>query len=340
MKSIMWTLVLTLGCSGMLQAQTSTPTAAEDDPHGAYLSAEFGSGRMHGDNTEGSRWMGGRAFEVRAGREEGGRFGPWRTDFVHYNEGHPENNHRDGFALQWTAVRPLGAGLTGELGLGPYLSMNTTTVNGRQIDDSNWGALVSLALRLPLGMLPEGSHLRLGLNHAVIPGAHRATAVMLGIGRQFGPAQARPDSAPTGPWWFGGSIGRSITNMQGTDSASAGTLEARKYLTGRFDHWALAAKLVWEGDDGSRVDRDGIAGQVWYVQQVTPRFAMSAGIGPYLARNDRDQERETRANLLISFQAERALSRATRVFVNFNRVKTFRSTNDRDLFQAGVLKRF
>lgn len=333
-------LVLALGCVGAVQAQDPSPAAGVDSPHGAYLSAEFGSGRMHGENTEGSRWMGGRAFEVRAGLEEGSRFGPWRTDFVHYNEGHPDNNHRDGFALQWVAVRPLGAGLTGEIGLGPYLSMNTTTIDGHQIDDSNWGALVSVALRLPLGMLPEGSHLRLGVNHTLMPDAHRSTAVMLGIGRQFGPAQPRPDSEPAGPWWFGGSIGRSITNMQGTDSASAGTLEARKYMTGRLDHWALAAKLVWEGDDGSRVDRDGIAGQVWYVQQVTPRFAMSAGIGPYLARNDRDEERKTRTNLLISLQAERALSRRTRVFANFNRVKTFRQSNDRDLFQLGVLKRF
>jgi hypothetical protein len=43
---------------------------------------------------------------------------------------------------------------------------------------------------------------------------------------------------------------------------------------------------------------------------------------------------------LISFQAERALSHDTRVFINFNRVKTFRETDDRDLFQLGILKRF
>jgi hypothetical protein len=43
---------------------------------------------------------------------------------------------------------------------------------------------------------------------------------------------------------------------------------------------------------------------------------------------------------LISLQAERALSRETRMFINFNRVKTFRETNDRDLFQIGILKAF
>jgi hypothetical protein len=48
----------------------------------------------------------------------------------------------------------------------------------------------------------------------------------------------------------------------------------------------------------------------------------------------------TRSNLLITFQAEQALSRHTRAFLNFNRVKTFRQTDDRDLFQLGLLTSF
>ena len=66
---------------------------------------------------------------------------------------------------------------------------------------------------------------------------------------------------------------------------------------------------------------------------------MSAGLGPYVARNRRD-DNATHGNLLITFQAEHALSRHARVFVNFNRVKTFRQTDDRDLFQVGFLKDF
>jgi len=338
-------LALLLGSAACpAQAQTSAAPTDSEGP-GAYLSLEFGNGRIYGGNRDdapgGSRSMGRRAFEARAGREEPSPLGPGRIDFVHYNEGHPDNNHRDGFALQWVGVRPLGSTLTGELGIGPYLSMNTTTIDGREFDDSHLGLLLGGALRLPLRSLPPGTHLRLGVNYAWMPGAHRSAAVLLGVGRQFGPAQPEPDTEPkTGPWWFGGSIGRSITNMSGTDGANAGVLEARKYLDERFAHWAVSGKLIWEGDDGRRVDRDGVAAQLSYVQQVTPRFAMSAGVGPYVARNDRDQDDKTRANLLISFQAERALSSATRAFVNFNRVKTFRRTNDRDLLQIGILKRF
>jgi hypothetical protein len=308
---------------------------------GAYLSLGFGNGRMQGGDFEGERWMGGRALEIRAGSSEDKVFGGGRIDFVHYNEGHPDNNHRDGFAVQWLAVRPLGASWTGELGIGPYLSMNTTVIDGRQLDDAHWGLLLSGAMRLQLRALPPGTHLRVGLNYVYMPDAHRSIAVLVGLGRQFGPALPDPATEPAfGPVWFAASIGNSITNMAGTNGARAAVLEARKYLGRRLEHWAVSGKFVFEGDDGARVDRRGVAAQLLYVQQVTPRFSMSAGMGPYVARNRRDTVDPVSGNLLISFQAERALSRQTRVFLNFNRIKTFRETDDRDLFQLGVMKRF
>jgi hypothetical protein len=342
MKTRQWCCALVLGCISSFQAQAQPQSAAADPAaHGAYLSLGFGNGVIHGDNIAGSRWMDWRALEIRAGRSEENVFGGGRIDFVHYNEGHPDNNHRDGFALQWLAVRQLGARFTGELGAGPYLSMNTTEVDGRQIDDKHLGVLLSAALRMPLAFLPSGTHLRVGVNYAYMPDAHRSTAVIFGVGRQFGPAGPDPDTEPAaGPWWLGGSFGNSITNMSGRDGAYAGTLEARKYLGERFEHWALSGKLVFEGDDDVKVDRRGVAAQLWYVQQITPRFAMSAGLGPYLTHNRRDDVNPNAGNLLISLQAERALSRQTRAFVNFNRVKTFRDTDDRDMVQVGLLKRF
>lgn len=344
MRSRVVTCTLLLACSGGLHAQESKSMAAGDaEEHGAYLSLQFGNGRMHGENTEGTRWMRGRSFEVRAGREEPDLLGGGRIDFVHYNEGHPENNHRDGFAVQWLLVRPLGSRFDAELGLGPYLSMNTTTgADDRQVDDSQWGLLLSAALRFPLGFMPDGTHLRIGLNHVQMRDVHNSTALLVGLGRQFGPARPEPSTEPASEaLWFGISYGNSITNMSGTDGAYGGTLEMRKYMDqdGRLRHWAASLKYVEEGDDGARVDRHGFAAQAWYVQQVTTRFAMSAGLGPYITQNRREEE-HTRGNLLITLQAERALSRHTRIFVNFNRVKTFRQTDDRDLWQAGILKNF
>jgi hypothetical protein len=333
---------LLLACAGAVRAQTAPAgTSGAEDSHGAYLSLVFGNGRIHGGNAEGERWMRGRTFEVRAGREQ--RTLPSlaeRIDFVHYNEGHPDNNHRDGFAVQWLAVGRLGTRSAIELGIGPYLSMNTTVIDGRQIDDAHLGALLSLGLRLPLDALPAGTHLRIGYNHVQMRTVHRSDALMIGIGRQFGGAEPDPARDPAGGHaWFGASAGNAITNMAGTHGARAAVLETRRYLGERLEHWAVSAKFLFEGDDGARVDRRGLAGQLWYVQTVTPRFAMSAGLGPYVARNRRDGN-VTHGNLLITFQAEQALSRHMRAFVNFNRVKTFRQTDDRDLFQAGLLAGF
>lgn len=340
--------VFLLACAGLARAQSAPLDVTEaSDDHGAYLSLVFGNGRIHGGNAEGYRWMRGRTFEVRAGRQQRTLFGSplpdslsERIDFVHYNEGHPDNNHRDGFAMQWLLVRRLGERSAVELGVGPYLSMNTTVIGGRQIDDANVGALLSLGLRLPLGDLPAGTHLRIGYNHVQMRNVHRSDALMIGIGRQFGRAEPDPETDPAnGQTLLGASVGNSITNMSGTNGARAAVVEARRYLGARLEHWAMSAKFLFEGDDGARVDRRGLAGQLWYVQTVTPRFVMSAGLGPYVARNRRD-DNVTHGNLLITFQAEQALSRRTRAFVNFNRVKTFRQTDDRDLFQLGLLTNF
>lgn len=340
MKAKTYMAAILLVHAGLAQADTMAP-----DDRGAYLSLAFGNGRIYGGNATGYRWMRGRTFEVRAGRQQENLFGlglppDWsmRVDFVHYNEGHPDNNHRDGFALQWLAVHRFSHAWTGELGIGPYLSMNTTEVTTdmgyRQIDDARLGALVSAGLRLTVPG-PPGTHLRLGYNHVAMRHVHRSDALVLGFGRQFGPAEPAPDVDPAGDLWVGGTFGTSITNMAGTHGAHAGVIEARQYA----DRWGIGYKFLFEGDDGARVDRRGVAGQLWYVQPVTPRLSMSAGLGPYFAANRRDGNR-TATNLLISFQAERALSARTRAIVNFNRIKTFRKTNDRDLFQLGLLRRF
>lgn len=310
---------------------------------GAYLAVAFGNGRIEGGNASGYTWMRGRTFEVRAGEQQRTLFGlslplpdstALRTDFVHYNEGHPDNNHRDGFALQWVLVQRFNSDVTGELGAGPYLSMNTTVIDGQQLDDAHVGVLVSLALRFALPG-PPGTHLRLAFHHVGMRDVHRSDALVLGIGRQFGHADPAPASNPDGHLWLGGTIGTSITNMAGTHGAHAGVLEARRYA----QRWGAGMKFLFEGDDGARVDRRGVAAQVWYMQPVTPGFAMSAGVGPYAARNRRDDNRFSK-NLAISFQAEKALGRHTRAIMNFNRIKTFSKTNDRDLFQVGLLHHF
>jgi hypothetical protein len=106
-----------LGCTVSAHAGEET-----GDP-GTYLSAQLGGGRIAGGNASGNPWMRSRAGELRIGRalKEASSS---RIDVVYYNEGHPDNNHRDGYALQWSRVWRDGERLSGEVGIGPYLTRN------------------------------------------------------------------------------------------------------------------------------------------------------------------------------------------------------------------------
>jgi hypothetical protein len=330
---------LLLGWAGGAHAADEADEAKE---RGTYLSAQLGGGRIDGGNASGNPWMRSRAGELRIGRQLTDAAHN-RVDVVYYNEGHPDNNHRDGYALQWTHIWRDGQTWSGEFGIGPYFSMNTTKIGGRQLDDSRWGLLLSAALRMRLSSAPDGTQLRIGFNHAQMPGVHRSDALMVGVARQFGPvAQDLPLDASR-PLWLGVSAGTAVTSMPGTNTGRSAIVDVGSDIDHGAAHWAWSARFLLEGDDGSRVDRRGVAGQLWYVQEVTPGFSMSAGIGPYFTRNRREDPGmagPVRRNVLISLEAERALSAHTRIFFDFGRVKTFLRMDDRDLFLAGIRKHF
>jgi hypothetical protein len=335
MKAQAWICALLLGWAGSAHADDAT------NDRGTYLSAQLGGGRIDGGNAGGNRWMRSRAAELRIGRPLAGGTDS-RIDIVYYNEGHPDNNHRDGYALQWTGLVGAGERVSGEFGIGPYFSMNTTFLDGRQLDDTRWGLLLSAALRMRLSAAPDGTWLRLGFNHAQMPGVHRSNALMLGLARQFGSVAQGPAAVASHPLWLGVSAGTALTTMPNSNTARSATVDAGRDISHGVAHWAWSARYLFEGDDGRRVDRRGVAGQLRYVQEVTPGFSMSAGIGPYFTRNRREagivagMRGPVRRNVLISLEAERALSPRTRIFFDFGRVKTFLRMDDRDLFLVGI----
>jgi hypothetical protein len=335
MKAQAWICALLLGCAGGVHAD-------DLNGRGTFLAAQLGGGRIDGGIPVNNPWMRSRAGELRIGRPLAFDTAS-RIDVVYYNEGHPDNNHRDGYALQWSRTWRNGERLSGEFGIGPYFSMNTTFLDGRQLDDSRWGLLLSAALRLRLSDTPDGTYVRLGFNHAQMPGVHRSDALMLGLARQFGAVAQEHDPDASRPLWLSVSAGTAVTSMPGTNTGRTAIVDAGRDLNRGAAHWAWSARWLFEGDDGSRVDRRGLAGQLWYVQEVTPGFSMSAGIGPYLSRNRREAlatHDRMRRNVLISLQAERALSPQTHIFFDFGRVKTFLKMDDRDLFLVGIRKRF
>ncbi|MFL6672449.1 MAG: outer membrane beta-barrel protein [Massilia sp.] len=331
-------LLLLSGCSCHAAAQAPLP----DDERGAYLSTQFGNGRIDGDGAIGFRQMRWRAFEARVGRAlnpalvgedalDSARSGA-RIDFVYYNEGHPDNNHRDGFAFQLAYARKLGDWVTAEMAAGPYTSMNTTVIDGVQYDSARRGILYSAALRFPLAGFDPGTHVRLGFNHVWMRDTFQSNAIMLGVGRDITDAPPFSETERArGRLWLGASYGRSNTNQSGTQAANGAIFEAKQY----GGKWAMSVKALFEGDDRSRVDRRGVAAQFWFVQPLTERWAASAGVGPYIAQNRREGNR-TGTHGLITLQFERNLGERTKVFFAFYRVKTFTEMNDRDLFHLGM----
>jgi hypothetical protein len=333
-------LSLLLACTCAAHAQ-----ASPSDQRGAYLSAQLGNGRIDGANAGEYRLMRWRAGELRVGRDMNPALvgeesvenakSTARIDFVYYNEGHPDNNHRDGFSLQATYARRLSSTVTAELSVGPYSSMNTTVVDGVQINDASRGILYTAALRYSLERWAPGAHLRLGFNHVWMREFH-SNAVMLGVGRHFTDVPPFPNSdVLRRRLWIAASYGKSQTTQAGRQIARSGTLEAKQY----GGKWAMSVKAVLEGDDQVVVDRRGVAAQFWFVQPINDAWQVSAGAGPYIAKNRRDHN-STGVHGLITVQFDRNIGDRTKAFFAFSRVKSYQQANDRDVFHLGVTQAF
>ncbi len=305
----------------------------------AYASAILGNGFAYGEGVVGDKYMEGRTFEFRFGKEisiPAFLDEKFRVDFIHFNEGHPDNNHRDGFAGQIVYRKPLNRKLNLEFGLGPYFSMNTTTINGVEINDAKLGALLSIAALVDIERYSPGLHMRFALNHVSMPEAHSSIALLVGVGKYFDNVPARIQSESYGnPIWLGVTAGISQTNHGGSEGVPGFSAEAKKYYG---NQWGASISGIMEGDDEVRVHRHGVAVQGWFVQPLDENWAASAGFGPYVAVNERGSG-DPQLHGLISLQVERFVGKKWKGFVSFNRVATFTSENDRDLFRIGVMRR-
>ncbi len=347
--------LLTLSCAASAQqidsgaaypasSDSSVAPAATASGNRAYASGTYGNGKINGGAATGDNQMGW-AFEARFGTElnlSSKLFSPdekIRVDVVHYNEGHPENNHRDGFALQGIYSKPLSRNFTAELGAGPYYSMNTSTRQGFEYNKNNLGVLASAALLFNIDEVSPGMHVRVAFNHVVMPGAHSSNAVLVGVGKYFDYPADRPVPSFTSsgePVWLGAAFLHGQTNHGGTETSTGFSLDAKRY----YGRWAASVSVMGEGDDDVRVDRQGVAVQGWFVQPVTQNWTVSAGFGPYIASNSRSSSDQYRLNALISLEIDRAIGKDWLAFANFSRVNTFREKNDRDLFKIGFKRAF
>lgn len=318
-----------------------------ENSNNAYASATLGNGVAYGKDLTGDKSMQWRPFELRFGKEMNipafisDKFSlkneKFRFDFIHLNEGHPDNNHRDGFGIQMVYRNQLNRKLNLELGLGPYYSMNTTTVKGGEINDAKLGALFSAAALVDLERFSPGLHMRYALNHVTMPGAHSSVALLVGVGKDFDQVSVSKHlESSANPIWIGVSTGFSQTNHKVAEEAVVFSAEAKKYYGG---HWGASIAGIMEGDDEVRVHRHGVAVQGWFVQPLDENWAASAGIGPYVAINQRGSD-DLQLHGLITLQVERFITNKWKGLVSFSRVATFTAENDRDLLRIGVMRQF
>lgn len=273
-----------------------------------------------------------------------GTYAAWSFSWL--NEGHLPNHHRDGQALQIWGRLPLLERWELSAGVGPYRYFDTVTgrADGAFVNAHGWGALLSLRAAYYFDSRWIG---QIELNRVKVNGGPDTTALLFGVGYQLeGPEQSGPrerpvvrDSNVTGNE-LTLMLGASIQNSDKSDSSPAETLEYRHGL-GRYVD--VSASLMHEsGQFQGR--RYGIAAQIWATNAFfADRFALSAGVGPYVAVTQdnipADRTGDGRVSALVSVSASYKFGTRWLARVTWNRFAT-RYDHDADLIQVGLGVRF
>lgn len=304
---------------GISLAQTPEP------PRGGHAYAMLGGGSAsEGGNT------GVRALQLSFGQHVGERV---RCDATYVNEGHPRNNHRDGFGAQcWMGWRS-SPGIRMEVGAGPYLGMNATTPpGGTAIDEKQLGLLASAAILYRVG---TDTHVRAQYNHVAVPGAHRSNTLMVGLGMDFGGRRVAAAGAggetEVGLW-----AGAAETSRPGQSAGTGWQIEARRPYT---DATAYSISALSESQGSGMLDREGVALQGWWVKRVAEKWTLNAGVGPMFARDGNLSGDRNKVLGVISFEAAREIGDRTTASARFNRIVS-NYDKDADQFMIGFARKF
>lgn len=254
----------------------------------------------------------------------------WGAGASYINEGHSDNHHRDGLALQGYYESSIGGtGLKYQIAAGPYISNNNTVIDGRRLNDFRIGIMTSVALKY---YLDQSWYMRLQYNHIAMQTAD-SSSLLVGVGRDFGynqPTDLSDTDFTIGVW-----TGTSRTTQIGAQqNATSYMVEGKRALSKSL---AYSVGYLHEGDT-QLANRQGVFAQMWYEYRPTDRWIVGAGIGPYLAQDQRQTEGSNRAMMIGSIRATREY-RMFDVGVAFNRVSSFYN-RDQDLFMVGISKKF
>lgn len=219
------------------------------------------------------------------------------VDFLYKNEGHADEGHRDGFGLQLFHQRNIAGRLFAELGAGVLWTFNTRRVGGVEVNDKEQGWIASAAL---LYRLDGSYYLRAQYDNVQVQGSFRTHTVLLGLQADFGQRTPRDPDAATEATLL---AGVSMMNTSAARASPAVQLEARRYLGSEF---ACSISVLAEAHN--RISsRQSLAGQCWYVKQVSSTWRMSAGLGP-LVTHAAYVEDDTRIGALVSLEAAKRIN--------------------------------
>ena len=233
----------------------------------------------------------------------------WYIDFIYKNEGHADEGHRDGFGPQLFYQRNIAGRLSAELGAGVLWTFNTRRVGGVEVNDKEQGWIASAAL---LYRLDASYYVRAQYDNVHVQGSFRTHTVLLGLQADFGQRTPRDPDAASEVTLF---TGISMMNTSAARASPAVQLEARRYLGSEF---ACSISVLAEAHN--RISsRQSLAGQCWYVKQISPTWRMSAGLGP-IVTHAAYVEDDTRIGALISLEASKRINETWEGGARFSRL--------------------
>lgn len=251
---------------------------------------------------------------------------------VYLNEGHPENHHRDGFALQASFYRDFNDWRV-QLSTGPYYSMDTTRqADGAVLNDKHLGLLSSLALKWHPNQ--RDWYVGIGYNNVWMPNRLNSNSVLLLVGTDIQNVGGNANGGEVSKMKVGLWIGPADTTNPGTKVTNGGQLELAFPIDDQFSY-SIAG--LYEGNTTLAM-RKGVMAQGWYNEKLK-NWTISAGVGPYLAHDSLRDNRATNLLAVASVRATYQLTRRTNIGLDFNRVISFYH-KDADMIMFGIQRAF
>lgn len=261
--------------------------------------------------------------------------------FTWLNEGHVPNHHRDGQAAQiWWHTTQASRGARFEVGIGPYRYFDTVTASNAEgyTNVHGWGLIASAGATWSRGNNWLNS---LRINRVKAHNSMSSTAIVASLGYRFGSTsdtvvktEAMGRSMNSRRSELDAMIGGTVVNSLDADANLATAIAWRVRATAH-----LTGSLTYLNEGNVQLGRRaGFAAQVWIEDNLTDRFSVGAGLGPYYAvqkplRSDRSST--PAMSTLISVTASYAITPDWIGRLVWNRVETHYD-RDSDVFMFSL----